>query len=172
MRINLASGTDLRPAPTWQNWDIVRRWPSNPRDCDRVWDARSNKIDVPDRSVDEICAGYLFLHVPYPHHEPLAREMFRVLRPGGRLEVGDVDMPVAMRRWLADPYDPSARDIVWGEQGSIHGAAFAEYDKHCAGHSEATMRKLLGDAGFVRIERFKQHAEAVWYEMSIQAVRP
>lgn len=168
MKLNLASGTDLRDPP-WENWDICRRWPSNPRDCDRVWDARSNVIPVPDGSVDEICAGYLFLHVPYEHHEPLAAEMFRVLKRGGKLELGEVDMPVAMRRWLDDPYDQSARDMLWGEQGNVHGAEFAQYDKHCAGHSEATLRELLGM--FANIERVKIHAPEVWYELTLRAVK-
>lgn len=172
MKLNLASGTDLRPSPPWQNLDICKRWPSNPRDCEVVWDARSNKIPFPDGSVDEIVAGYLFLHVPYEHHEPLAAEMFRVLCSGGKLEVGEVDMPIAMQRWIANPYDQSARDMCWGEQGNVHGAEFAQYDKHCAGHSAATLWDLLDGAGFVGIQRVKIHAPEVWYEMTMRATKP
>lgn len=167
-RANLASGTDLRPAEDgWVNFDIVPKWPSADRGCDVVWDARTNRIPFPDKWFTEIVAGYLFLHVPYQHHEPLAREMFRVLVPGGRLEIGEVDMPLAMQRWMANPYDQSARDMVFGEQGSLHGAEFADFDKHCAGHSEATLRKLLADAGFHTMERVKIHAPEVWYEMTL-----
>lgn len=169
IRLNLASGTDIRDG--FENLDIVPKWPSAQRGCDRVWDARSNVIPYESGSVTEIVAGYLFLHVPYQHHQPLAAEMFRVMRLGGRLEIGEVDMPLAMQRWLADPYDPGARDMIWGEQGSIHGADFADYDKHCAGHSEATLRKLLTDAGFVFSRRYKQHAPEVWYEMSLEFVK-
>ncbi len=172
-RLNLASGTDLRPAEDgWVNMDICKRWLANSRDCDRVWDARSNKIPDWDGTVDEIVAGYLLLHVPYEHHEPLVAEMFRVLKPGGRLELGEVDMPLAMQRWMANPYDQSARDMVWGEQGSVHGAEFEKYAKHCAGHSAATLRALLGKHGFVRVRRFKQHSEDVWYELSMEAWKP
>ncbi len=173
VRLNLASGTDLRdPAQGWVNLDICKRWPTNPRDCEIVWDARSNKIPFGAASVDEIVAGYLLLHVPYEHHEPLVAEMFRVLKPGGRLEVGEVDMPVAMQRWIADPYDQSARDMVFGEQGNVHGAEFADYDKHCAGHSEATLRALLARHGFAQVERVKIHAAEVWYELTMRAVKP
>lgn len=167
MKLNLACGSDVRPG--WLNLDIVRKWPNSPLPCDVIWDARTNVIPYHDASADEIVAGYLFLHVPYRHHEPLAREMFRVLKPGGRLEIGEVDMPVAMARWIANPYDQSARDMCFGEQGDTHGADLADYDKHCAGHSMATLTKLLSFAGFVRIERFKQHADAVWWEMSVRA---
>lgn len=172
-KLNLASGTDLKPAEEgWVNLDIVPKWPSADRGCDLVWDARSNTIPFPSDWAQEIVAGYLFLHAPYKHHEPLAREMFRVMRPGGRLEIGEVDMPVAMQRWIANPYDESARDMVWGEQGSVHGDEFAQYDKHCAGHSEATMRRLIEGAGFHFVRRFKQHAESVWYEMSLEFRKP
>ena len=167
MKLNLASGTDIKPSPPWMNLDIVAKWPSAPRGCEVIWDARNHTIPFPDNSVDEIVAGYLFLHVQYKHHEPLAREMFRVMQPGGRLEIGEVDMHYAMLRWMANPYDESARDIIWGEQGSLHGDEFAEFDKHCAGHTEKTLRALLEGAGFRNLHRIKIHAETVWYEMTM-----
>lgn len=173
-RLNLCSGTDLRPREQgWANLDIVTKWPSNDRACDLPWDARSNVIPFPDNWATEIVAGYMFLHVPYPHHEALAAEMFRVMAPGGRVEVGEVDMPLAFHRWMKDPWEKSAREMIWGEQGSIHGAEFAEFDKHCAGHSEVSLRKLLHDAGFVNLRRYFQHPQPdVWYEMSMDGWKP
>lgn len=169
LRLNLASGHDLRPAADgWKNLDVVPKWPGAIRGCDIHWDARYNKIPFDDSTVDEIVAGYLFLHVPYPHHVPLAKEMARVMKPGGRLEIGEVDMPVAMRRWLDNPYDEGARTMIWGELGQQHGQDLAEFDRHSAGHSEATMRKMLEDAGFTFVRRFKQHAAECWYEMSLE----
>jgi hypothetical protein len=169
--LNLASGTDLRPPP-WENWDIVKRWPTNSRDADRVWDARSDRIDEPDNSVSEICAGYLLLHVSREHHVPLVREMFRVLEPGGRLVVDEVDMAKAMRRWLVNPYDQSANDICFGEQGNVHGEEFAQYDKHCSGLTDGMLIKLLTDAGFSRVNRISLHAPSVWYSMVYEAFKP
>lgn len=170
IRLNLASGSDAR-LDHW-NMDIVQKWPNSPLPCDQIWDARKNVIPFPDASVDAIVAGYLLLHVPYCHHEPLVAEMFRTLKPGGKLEVGEVDMNEAMTRWMFNPYDESARTIIWGEMGSIHGQQFADYDKHCSGHTERTLIKLLEDAGFVGVDPFKQHSAAVWYEVSVRAVKP
>lgn len=168
-KLNLASGTDLRDPP-WENWDVTT-WPGT-RGPDVRWDARSDRIDCPDASIDEIVAGYLLLHVAYQHHEPLVAEMARVLKPGGRLEIGEVDMPLAMRRWLMNPMDQSAREILWGEQGSLHGSKFEEFDTHRAGHSEATLRDMLMRAGFRQIQRVKIHAATVWYELTLRAVKP
>ena len=170
MRLNLASGTDSREG--WVNLDVIRQWPNSPRPCDVLWDARSNRIPYADNIIEEIVAGYLLLHVPYEHHEPLVSEMFRVLRPGGRLELGEVDMPVAMQRWMANPADQQAREMIWGEQGNVHGPHLAQYDKHCAGHTEETLRALLEKHGFVRVKRFKQHAPEVWWELSLEAWKP
>lgn len=171
LRLNLAAGTDLRPPP-WQNWDIVKRWPSNPRDCDRIWDARSDRIDLPDASVDEINAGYLLTHVSYRHHEPLVREMFRVMKSGAKLTIDEVDMSKAAQRWLSNPFDQDARNIMWGEVGTVHGAEFEEYDAHRSGLTWAVLLKLLTSAGFARIERVNIHAAEVWYAMTCTAVRP
>lgn len=171
MKLNLASGTDLRPPP-WENWDIVKRWPTNARDCDRVWDARTNRIDVPDASVDEIYAGYLLLHVNRTHHEPLMREMFRVLKPGAKITIDEVNMRAAMQRWLDNPYDVSANDMCFGECGSVHGQQFEDFDTHRSGHTLATLMRLMQDAGFQRIERVTLHAPAVWYALTLVGTKP
>lgn len=168
--LNLAAGTDLRPPP-WENWDVVKRWPTNARDCDRVWDARSDRIDVPDNSIDEICAGYLLLHVSSNHHKPLVAEMFRVLKPGGRVVIDEANMEEAMRRWLVNPDDESANIICFGEQGSIHGAEFIEYDTHRSGLTPATLIRLLTGAGFSRLRRLQIHSAAVWYQMTYEAFK-
>ncbi len=172
MKINAASGTDLRPPP-WVNLDIVKRWPTNDRDCDLVWDARSDVLPFPDNSADEICAGYLLLHVSRVHHEPLMREMFRVLQPGGRIVIDEVNMRAAMQRWLDNPRDGDAANMVWGECGQAHGAELEEYDTHRSGHTLATLMALMQSVGFTRASRIQIHNQSiVWYALSMEAWKP
>jgi ubiquinone/menaquinone biosynthesis C-methylase UbiE len=171
VKINAASGTDLRPPP-WVNLDIVKRWPSNSRDCDVLWDARTGVLPFPDNSADEIYAGYLLLHVSRVHHEPLMREMFRCLEPGGKITIDEVNMRAAMQRWLDNPRDESANEICWGEQGGHHGAEFIEYDTHRSGHTLATLMALMQNAGFQRVSRIQIHAPEVWYALTMTAVKP
>jgi hypothetical protein len=48
----------------------------------------------------------------------------------------------------------------------------AEFDKHCHGFSEATLKAFLADGGFQNARRIKVHSDAVWYELTLEAFRP
>lgn len=175
LRLNLACGTDIRDG--WVNLDVVEKWPLARRGCDVKWDARSQAIPFPDGSASEVYAGYLLLHLAPHHHDRVMRDIRRVLRPGGRLVVGEVDMALVMRRWLADPRDPRLAELIWGEQGELPGGAvdeqrrLAEFDKHCHGYTEETLRALLAEHDFHDVRRVTLHAAGVWYELSLEAIR-
>ena len=179
LRLNLASGTDLKEGNGWLNLDIVPRWPNTTRGCDVVWDARRDKIPFPDGSADEVYAGYLLLHLAPMYHSPVLAEIRRVLQPGGILVVGEVDMPKVMERWLrsvagvfAQDGDARAAELIWGEQGIEHGAELAAFDKHCCGFSEATLRRRLAQSGFDVGARVQIHHPDVWWELTLQCRRP
>lgn len=170
IKLNLASGTDLRPAP-WVNLDCVPRWPGTDRGCDVLWDARTQPIPFPDGSVDEIYAGYLWLHLAPHHHARVLADARRVLRVGGRLVVGEVEMDEVMRRWLVNPTDARLAELIWGEQGDVFGSALAEFDKHCHGFTEHTLRAFLARGGFQRANRIAVHGAAVWYELTLETFK-
>lgn len=168
MLLNLASGTDLRPPP-WVNLDIVARWPGTERGCDVLWDARKNRLPFDDNSADGAYAGYLFLHLAPHHHERVLADIRRVLKPGATLMVGEVEMDKVMQRWIAEPTDKRLAELIWGEMGDVHGEDFAEFDKHCHGYSEATLRGFLERGGFDVVERTTIHGADVWYELTLVA---
>lgn len=168
--LNLASGTDLRPKP-WVNLDVVPRWPGTARGCDVVWDARKDRIPYDDCSVDAVYAGYLFLHLAPQHHERVLADIRRVLKPGHPLMVGEVDMALVLPRWLQNPTDKQCTELIWGEQGDVHGSDLADFDKHCHGYQESTLRTFLERGGFRGIERIRIHDAAVWYELTLGAVK-
>jgi SAM-dependent methyltransferase len=176
LRLNLASGTDIRRGNGWINLDVVPQWPPSPSGityppCDVIWDAK-DPIPFPDGSVDEIYAGYLFLHVRPFLHQALIAEIRRVLKPNARLVVGEVDMALVMPRWLADPSDRGVSELVWGEMGSTHGRELSQWDEHRWGWTESKLRSFLEDAGFVGIRRIRIHCEGVWYELTLEARKP
>lgn len=165
MKLNLASGTDLRDG--WVNLDVVPKWPSAPRGCDVIWDARKDKIPFPDGSAEEIYAGYLLLHLAPKYHSAVLADIRRVLSPAGVLMVGEVDMEVVMRMFLENPLDTRCSELIWGEQGSIHGDDLADFDKHCQGFTEASLKKVLTDAGFTGFQRVRFHCADVFYELTL-----
>lgn len=171
LRYNLACGTDIRDG--WVNLDVVKRWPLARRACDALWDARKDPIPAADGVVDEIYAGYLFLHLGPQHHERVLADIRRVIKPGGLLVVGEVDMAVLLPRWLENPDNPYLSGLVWGEQGQLPGGApaaqqvLADFDKHCQGFTEASLRRFLARGGFPRAQRVQVHGPEVWYELTL-----
>lgn len=164
MKLNLASGADIKDG--WVNFDIVPKWPGVRRGCDVVWDARKDRIPFPDGSAEEIYAGYLLLHLAPMYHPGVLREIWRVLSPEGILRIGEVDMEVAMKRWIDNPTDDGG--LIWGEQGWLGGEAFSSYDKHCKGFTERSLCDLLTKHGFKDFRRVRIHNELVWYELTIE----
>jgi ubiquinone/menaquinone biosynthesis C-methylase UbiE len=155
------------------NLDVVAKWPGYPP-CDIIWDARTDKLPFDDDSVDEVVAGYLLLHVASHHHDRLLDDIYRVMKPGARLEFGEVDMRLAFERWLSDPDDVSANEMIWGECGNRENpeyAKFEEFDTHRAGYDFQKLERKLTEHGFRNVRRFKQHAPEVWYEMSVECVK-
>lgn len=174
MKLNLASGTNIRDG--WMNLDVVPRWPLASRGCDQLWDARTQAIPFPDGSAEEVYAGYLFLHLAPMHHARVLEDIRRVMKLGGRLIVGEVEMDAVMRRWLGSPEDKRLAELIWGEQGDLdqplaEQAALAEFDKHCHGFTEASLRAFLARGHFREARRIRVHDAAVWYELSLETFK-
>ena len=163
LRLNLACGSDYREG--WVNLDVVA-WPGY-REPDAYWDARKGPIPCPSDAATEIYMGYTLMHVAPCYHEPLLKEVRRVLSPEGVLAVGEVDMGLVMPKWLEDPANPALCDSIWGEQGNVHGSEMAQWDKHCHGFTEGSLRALLETNGFGDIRRIQIHAPEVWYELTL-----
>jgi predicted SAM-dependent methyltransferase len=84
----------------------VFRTPRWPRDVRRA-DVRK-RIPFPDSSVSCIYSSHTFEHFTYEESQPVARECFRVLRPGGVLRIVVPDLGILVRDYLADTADPMA----------------------------------------------------------------
>jgi SAM-dependent methyltransferase len=167
LRINLASGTDLKRGDGWVNLDAVS-WKLAGAPPDVFWNAK-DPIPFPDGSADEVYCGYTFLHIPLSWHERLLAECRRVLKPGGTLMVGEVDMAILMPRWLANPSDPYLSGLLWGEAGSVHGEDMAQWDNHAQGFTEQSLRDFLARGGFPIAERVSIHHKDVWFELTLVA---
>ncbi|WP_228813946.1 MULTISPECIES: class I SAM-dependent methyltransferase [Nocardia] len=82
----------------------------------RYIQAPAQALPLPDASVDVVTCTFVMHHIPGEHREAAVAEMWRVLRPGGRLLLVDA----RPTRWMRFLFSRSARH---------HGAdPFAEID--------------------------------------------
>jgi SAM-dependent methyltransferase len=82
------------------------RTPDWPRDVRRV-DVRK-RIPFPDASVESVYSSHTFEHFSYDESLAVARECFRVLRPGGVIRIVVPDLGILVRDYLAETVDPKA----------------------------------------------------------------
>ena len=154
------------------NLDVVPQWPNTEKKCDVHWDARTDSLNYADNSVEEVYAGFLFLHLAPCHHKRVLADIHRVMRPGGQLWIVEVDMDLVMRKYLQNPSDPRTCELIWGEQGSFHGDQYAEFDKHCHGYTQASLLDFLSSGGFGS-HQLSKNSDPIgcWYEVHVKCFK-
>jgi len=112
-------------------------------------------IPCETESVDEIYASHVCEHLSYQNELAIAlAEMFRVLKPGGRLMVSVPDLDILCRLFISPHLSEQDRyhimRIMMGGQTDPH-------DFHKAGFTETILAAFLSNAGFAemrRVDRF------------------
>jgi ubiquinone/menaquinone biosynthesis C-methylase UbiE len=130
--------TGLDPSPSMIEYALGRA----PGNCDYTV-GRAQDLPFPDGSFDTVVSSLALHHIPADARQETMREMFRVLRPGGRLVVAD----------LRPPANALARRL--GELLLRH-------------HGHDVLGTLVPDAGF-RVEAEGELPPRLRY---VQAVRP
>jgi len=85
----------------------------------------TNKLPYPDASFDRILSSIMIHHLKTPDKETTAREVFRVLKPGGQLHIIDFGKPYSWYGKLLGPFlhgFEEANDNVDGRLPDIFGA--------------------------------------------------
>lgn len=90
--------------------EAVRRAQQATREANCTFDEGTAQALAPaDRSVDVVVSSLMLHHLPEADQEQAVAEMFRVLRPGGRLLVAEFRPPTTrIVRWLIRPIASSA----------------------------------------------------------------
>lgn len=95
-----------------------------------------------DSSVEAIIMSHSLEHIIYQEAESLLKECYRIMAPGGRLEIVCPNFIYAMKKYLAGQF--SRQECQTFMQGNQRD----KYDRHCWVTDEATLPELIKNAGF------------------------
>jgi predicted SAM-dependent methyltransferase len=161
VKLNLGCGNDIRPG-----YINVDKFPASP---DVV---QGNLPDLPfgDDSADEILLSHVLEHFGYADGEYLCREIHRVLKPTGIVDIEVPDIQWCMAQFLGAPElngysDPSYdyntehrwglfAQAIWGDQ---HNDGLY----HKWGYTAQRLLYLLNHIGFSAIEVKFTHSHGV-----------
>ena len=125
---------------------------------DRILDVR-DKLPWGKNTIDGIEASHILEHVEAHKTKRILANMFWVLKPGGIVSIEAPDVEAVFKRWQTathkekwfycgeQPRYPSLFHYIWG-QGNVQ-----EGQCHLQGFDRERLERLMGDAGFVEIEK-------------------
>jgi len=143
MRLNLCCGEDVRPG--YINIDVRRTRPEV-----LVMDIEKELLRVfPDNSVDEIIARDCIEHISWRRVEDLLKDIYRVLKPGGKVYIQVPDLEAIAKKIILNP------DFKYGELEGwkaisywVYGGQEYPENSHKAGFTIRTLKELLENIGF------------------------
>jgi SAM-dependent methyltransferase len=144
MKLNLGCGDDIRDG--YINIDVRKTKPNV-----LVLDLEKELLKpFPNESADEIVARDFIEHVSWRRVEDLLKDIFRVLKRGGRVFIQVPDLEAIARKVILNP------DFKYGELEGwkaisfwVYGGQDYEYNQHRSGFTIPTLKKLLEGIGFV-----------------------
>jgi SAM-dependent methyltransferase len=128
----------------------------------RIMEGNVMSMDFPDDTFDFAYARLIFQHLPDPRGA--ARETLRVLKPGSKLVIGDIDEDLHL---FYPPREPEVEAI---------SARFIEEQAAKGGsrHVGRMLPRILRDAGFTKLEldSFPLHSDIVGFDKMLPKVDP
>ena len=142
MRINI--GTTCRLKPDDINIDIMK-YPG-------VTDIVANVLYLPIKSnvADEIFSCEMLEHIEHRQYKSALREIYRILKPGGKLDIETLDMEAIAREYIV--CDEEHKRFL--QMQYIYGGQDRPTEFHKCGFCELTLKKDLEEIGFINVKRF------------------
>lgn len=104
----------------------VARYKSKKADAPVTFDTGlTNELPYPDAAFDRVLSSIMIHHLKTPDKERTAREVYRVLKPGGQLHIIDFGKPATFYGKLLGPFlykFEEANDNIAGRLPEIFGA--------------------------------------------------
>jgi len=143
MKLNLCCGDDVRKG--YLNIDIRKTRPEV-----LVIDLEKELLrHFPENSVDEVIARDCVEHITWRRVEDLLKDVFRVLKSGGKAYIQVPDLEAIAKKIILNP-DFKHGDLSGWKAISywVYGGQDYEYNYHKAGFTIPTLKKLLESIGF------------------------
>jgi len=102
-----------------------------------------------DESVEEIYASHVLEHIGISLVVNAVKEIFRILKQGGRFYVSVPDLEVLTKLFLAEPEGGNKYNLM----RMIYGGQTDKYDYHYVGFWRDSLYDLLKNAGFASYEK-------------------
>jgi SAM-dependent methyltransferase len=135
--IKLDIGGGLYPKPGYTNLDLYATGPG-------IVTAPADSLPYADGTVDAIWSSHFLEHNLKARIVPTLAEWYRVLRPGGLLQLQVPDLVACCERWLNDRGNGWLMDCIFGNQdGGMGGGQI-----HYTGFTELLLEQYLREAGF------------------------
>lgn len=103
---------------------------------------------IPDEHFDEVRLHHVLEHMTWEQSTISLAALFRILKPGGTLDVECPDMTRIAEAWLSSKYSHiELQQWIYGED--LGG----EFDGHCQAIDADSLTRLVSAAGFKIIEQ-------------------
>lgn len=166
LAIDLGAGGVRRHWPGYQTYTTDLRADAKP---DYVQDSR--RLNLPDGHYDLVASSHHLEHIPRWEQELVWNEIFRICKPGGKIEHIVPNARWAAEKIMNDEEDEHVVNVLYGAQ-EAHGYA-RELNLHFFPYTPNIARALAENAGFVHVQiRDWKQDERLGYNLIITGEKP
>ena len=163
---------DLGSGPTRREWEGFRTYTTDIRPgvgVDYVQDTRH--LNLPDEHFDLVASSHHLEHIPRWEQEEVWQQIFRITKPGGKIEHIVPSLDWAGCKLADGECDEHVLNVLYGAQEAHEYER--NFNTHYFGYTKAIAEALATQAGFVEVtcEDWRDN-EANGYNLIIRGKRP
>lgn len=166
LALDIGAGGRRREWPGYKTYTTDIRADAKP---DYVQDTRW--LNLPDNHFDLVASSHHLEHLGRFDQEQVWREMFRILKPGGKMEHIVPSLDWAGHKLQAGVVDEHVYNVLYGAQ-EAHGYA-REYNLHYFGYTAKVAQALAEECGLVNVQvRDWRQEPGLGYNLVITGDKP